>query len=93
MHWKLKEGIILTTVCGQSFLVRNNSARNGRVSVLNINDSAAFICHRLVKGYSSEEIKRELPNEFEIPENTDIDDLLNEFIKSLEEKGYVLSAE
>lgn len=93
MRWKLRDGIILTTVCGQSFLVRNDSAGHKRVSAVNINDSAAFICQKLRDGYSMEEIKRELPNEFEIPDNADLDNMIYEFINSLEEQGYIVSAD
>lgn len=93
MNWKLREGIIITTVCGKSFLVSSDSTGNGRISAVYVNHSAAFICRKLKDGYSPEEIKKELFDEFEIPEDTDVDVRMNELINDLEEQGYIVSAD
>ena len=91
MQWNLRDGVILTSVCEQYILVSCSAARRKCPYALRINDSAAFIWRQMEKGLSFEEIKAALYEEYEVTDDTDLGEVIEEFIGALKENGYIVS--
>lgn len=93
MDWNLREGIILTGVCDQYILVGCSSTYGKCPRVMRINDSAAFIWRMMEKNASVEEMTEQLCKEYEVTDDTDVIETINEFAEVLKDNGYIVSGE
>lgn len=89
MDWKLKEGVILTSVCDQFFLVSCSAAQDSCPGIMGINESAAFIWRQMEKGLDDGEIINALSEEYEVTDDTDVSELISSFVSVLKENGYI----
>lgn len=93
MNWRLRDGVVLTCVCEQFVLVGCSITRGKCPYMMQINDSAAFIWKEMDQGKTFEEIKQDLCKEYEVSDDTDIEEVIISFEKMLEENGYIVLEE
>ena len=93
MDWQLREGVILTEVCDEYLLVGCSIVRGKCPYVLRVNDSAAFIWKEMEKGKTYEEIVEALKEEYEVTEDIDLREVVDEFTEVLKDNGYIVSGE
>lgn len=89
MNYKVNKNTVLVEICGEYFLVSAIGEHNNCPYIRRINENAAFIWKQLVKGLSEDEIEKEIVSAYEIDESTDPLSVIREFIKMLEEQGYL----
>ena len=91
MDWKMRDGIVLTSVCEQYYLVGCSVSSGKCPYVMGINESGAFIWKQMEQGKSIDEIKAAVLREYKISEETDVGEVITEFAGMLQEKGYIIS--
>lgn len=93
MNYNVREGIVLTSICGQHLLVACAEARKYCTYTLEVNETAAFIWNMIVIGMSKEEMAHQLAEEYEIPEGVNVSETIDGFINFLSMKGYILAGD
>lgn len=92
MKFRIRDGIILTSVCGQHLLVAAEAAREYCPYVTKINETAFYVLDKLQTGYSLEDLYRMIRGEFDT-EDEDIESMINEYLSQLENSGYIIREE
>lgn len=93
MMIKVRPGIVLTHVCGQCLLVAEFEERPYCPYVTILNETGEVIWKCLTERKSVPEIVLKLNDVFDIPSDTNIEKLVNDYIAQLHENGYVLYEE
>ena len=90
---KVRPGVVLTHVCGQSLLVTAFEARSRCPYVTILNETGEIIWNCLKDKRSVPEIVLTLRNMFDIPCDTNVEELINDYIGQLFDNGYVVYEE
>ena len=93
MDHKIRDGIVLVNICDEYLLIAGKSAREYCPSVMQVNETAAYIWKMLEKGMDSNEMIMSILSEFELEEDIDIYAMLNEYIEILKSNGYIVEEE
>ncbi len=93
MTIKVRPGIILTHVCGQTLLVAAFEERAHCPYVTILNETGGIIWNCLKEKKSLPDIVLTLKKKFDIPSDTNVEELINDYIAQLYDKGYVLYEE
>ncbi len=93
MRYKTRNGVLLTEVCGEYLLVATKSARQFCPFVTVLNESAAFVWHRLEPGATLPELEAAVAEEYEIGDPDEARRMLLAMLEDLENKGYLLREE
>ena len=91
--YRIRPGIVLTHVCGQSILVSAYEARPFCPYTTILNDTGEVIWKCLSDGKSIPEIVIRMNEVFDIPPETDTEKLIREYIDQRHTNGYVLYEE
>lgn len=90
---KIRPGIVLTHVCGQGVLVSAFEVRDFCPYITLLNETGEYIWNCLENNIDVKEIVKKVRNEFDIPVNTDVEELINSFLYQLKTNGYVVYEE
>ena len=90
MKYKIRDGIVLSKICDEYLLISGKEARKSCPSVTQINDTGAYIWKMLEAGMDENEMIMEILSEYELDEDTDISDMMNEYINVLKNNGYLI---
>lgn len=90
---KIRQGIILTHVYGEAILVAAYEARDTCPYVTVLNEAGERIWKDLEEGKDIPSIIRHLKEMFDIPEDTNVEELVKDYIRQLEENGYLYCEE
>lgn len=87
---RVRPGVVLTHVCGRNILVAAIEARQYCPYTTLLNDTGEVIWNCLSKGMDLPEISVRIREEFDIPPETDVEEIVSEYFNQLHENGYVL---
>ena len=91
IEYHLREGIVLTTVCGEYLLIATPKARPFCEKARTINSSGADILRILQEGPRTlQEIADSFAKEYDIPDMKVLQDDLAAYMTALSDSGYVL---
>ena len=93
MQFNVRNGVVLSKICDEYLLISCKEARKYCPSVIQINDTAAYIWKMLEKGMDTNEMVMSILSEFELDEDTDIYSLLEDYINVLKLNGYIVEEE
>ena len=92
MNYRIRPGVVLAEVCGEYLLLATMEAGQHCPYVYQINETAAFFWKLLECGLEEDKMAAEIAAEYEAPDEMVRSDL-NQFLKILQEKGYLLPKE
>lgn len=93
MKYSLRPGVVLTQICDEYLIVSAKEARQYCPSVIQINETGAYIWKMLEEGMDTNEMVMSILSEFELEEDADIYGMLNDYINTLKENGYIIEEE
>jgi hypothetical protein len=90
MPYRVRPGVVLTSVCGEYLLVAAKEAREHCPYYSQIDESAAFLWRQLASGADEAALERAVLREYEI-EDPDLARLsIRRFLEKMTEVGYLL---
>ena len=92
MNYKIRDGIVYETICGEHMLIATFKARKYCPYIYELNEASVMIWKCLIKGYELEQIAEEATHEFDINYD-DALDAVQQFIAELEKQGYLEKTE
>lgn len=93
MRYKTRPGVVLTSICGEYFLVAAESARVFCPYVMEINETSAFLWRHLMSGADLPQLEAAVAEEYEIDEPDLACSAIRGFIDQLTELNYLLEEE
>ena len=90
MKYRTRQGVILSNICDEYFLVSGKDAREHCPYVTHLNETACFIWKKLESGMMVEEILKSVYDEFEGVEMNEIREIVDAFISQLKDAGYII---
>ncbi len=89
MKWKSRSGVVCVEICGIYLLIADKNARRFCPYTMEINETGVFIWKMLEAGATIAEIEAAALNEY-LDENTQgFRQVISDYIKQLDAKGYV----
>lgn len=92
-RYKTRDGVVLTTVCGEILLVAASTLRELCPFVTVINDSSAFLWQRLKLGATLEELEQAVKEEYEIDDSAMVEGVIKDFVNQMLELHYLVEDE
>lgn len=92
MKYKIREGIVMETLCGTSLLIATLEARKYCPYVMQLNEASAYIWQMLFDGKTYEEMTECAAEDFEISVKQ-ADETIKKFLSDLTEKNYLILGE
>lgn len=92
MNYKIRDGIVMETVCGTSLLIATLEARKYCPYVMQLNEASVYICKMLLEGKTLDEMAALAAKDFEIS-SAEAYATLNDFLSSLMEQNYLIMEE
>lgn len=89
MKYKIRDGIVMETVCGTSLLIATLAARKYCPYVMRLNEASAYIWNMLFAGMERDEMIDSIVRDFRISRK-EAGTVLNDFIGQLYELHYLL---
>lgn len=89
MSYKIREGIVMETLCGTSLLIATLEARKYCPYVMQLNEASAYIWQMLFDGKTYEEMKKRAAEDFEISVEQ-AGETIESFLSDLIEKKYLI---
>ncbi len=90
IRYKTREGVVLTSICGESLLVSATALHGICPSVTTLNDSSAFLWKELQKGAGLEDLEKAVLAEYEIDDVMAVRIEIESFILQMLETNYLL---
>lgn len=90
MSYKIRDGIVMETICGTSLLIATLEATKYCPYVMQLNEASAYIWRMLFDGKSMEEMTVLAARDFEITEE-EARETLNSFLQGLAEQNYLIA--
>ena len=91
--FKTRPGVILASVCGEYVLVAALEARKYCPYLTMINESSAFLWRQLVDGADKKELIEKVASAYDVTDKTNLPRIIDEFLKQLDEAGYLLTVQ
>ena len=88
-RYKTRDGVVLTTVCGEILLVAASALRELCPFVTVVNDSSAFLWQRLKMGATLEELEQAVKDEYEIDDPAMVKGVIKDFVNQMLELHYL----
>lgn len=88
-RYKAREGVVLTSVCGESLLVSAAALRDICPFVTVLNDSSAFLWKQLQNGAGLEDLENAVRSEFEIDDPTVVKPVIEGFLRQMLDLNYL----
>lgn len=89
MNYKIREGIVMETLCGTSLLIATLEARKYCPYVMQLNEASAYIWQMLFDGKTYEEMIKRAAEDFEISVEQ-AGETIESFLSDLIEKKYLI---
>ena len=89
-RYKTREGVVLTSVCGETLLVTARALRELCPFVTVINDSSAFLWERLRSGATAEELERAVKEEYELDDPSIVNGVIQDFLRQMLALNYLI---
>ena len=89
-RYRIRPGVVLTSVCGESYLVAAKAAQKQCPYFSQLNDSSAFLWRKLSDAMTAEELTRVVLAEFEVEDPASLQGVINRFLSQMVELGYLL---
>lgn len=90
MKIQTREGVVLTSICGEHVLVASMSAREYCPSITQINEEAAFIWKQAELGNTADQICQKICTEFETDDSADVPLMVETCINQFRELGLII---
>ena len=87
---KVRPGVILTHVCGQSLLVAAYEARQYCPYITILNETGESIWKCLKKEMDVSEIAHHISKVYDIPSDINVEKLITDYINQLHKSGYII---
>lgn len=91
--YKTRPGVVLTSICGEYFLVAARALLDTCPYVTQINETSAFLWKELERGADRETLMRAADAEYEIDDPEKARAAIDGFITQMLEMNYLLPAE
>ena len=88
--WKVRSGVILVKIKGVYLLVADKEARRNCPYIREINEIGAFIWERLEEGKEPDDIGSQLRQEYDVPQEYDLEADINGFFSVLVKYRYLI---
>lgn len=88
-RYKAREGVVLTSVCGESLLVSAAALRDICPFVTVLNDSSAFLWKELQNGAGVEDLENAVQSEFEIDDPAAVKPVIEGFLRQMLDLNYL----
>ena len=85
-----RPGIVLSSICGEYFLVAAKAARPMVPSYARLNESSAFLWRLLESGSDASKLEQAVMEEFEIDDAEQAKNAIQSFVSQMLESGYLL---
>lgn len=89
MNYKIRDGIVMETVCGTSLLIATLEARKHCPYIMQLNEASAYIWKMLFDGKTIDEMAALAEKDFEIS-ILEAYETLNHFLSGLTEQNYLI---
>ncbi len=89
-RYRIRPGVVLTSVCGETFLVAAKAARKFCPYFSQLNESSAFLWRKLSDSMTAEDLTRVVLAEYEVEDPASLKDVINSFLSQMVELGYLL---
>ena len=90
MRYKVREGVVLETICGQYRLIATLEARKHCPIVSALNESSAFVWELLEEGLDDADIEDRIMQEYPDIDRGNARRVLDTFVSSLQKEGYII---
>ena len=90
MKYKTRPGTVLTRICDEYMIIASRAAREYCPSAIQINETGAYIWKMVEKGLDTNEMISNILKEYELDKQKDVSHLLNEYLMTLQENGFLL---
>ena len=91
--YKTRPGVVLTEIAGEYVLVAAKSLLSLCPYVTQINESSAFLWHRLEQGASTAELEACVAEEYEIENVDEAQSAIQAFVQQMKEMNYLVTVE
>lgn len=92
MEYRIRDGLVLDTVCGEPLLVATRKARPYCPYVTIMNKDSVFVWQMLEKRMTLREMLKQTAEEYDIPD-AGAEEVLLPFLKGMLQKGYIVEYE
>lgn len=92
MRYKIRNGLVIETVCGTSLLIATLEARKHCPYVMRLNEASAYIWKLLFEGKTLDEMTALAAKDFELSP-AEARETLTGFLASLIEQNYLMAEE
>lgn len=92
-RYKTRDGVVLTSVCGETLLVSASALSELCPFVTVVNDSSAFLWTKLRNGASAEELENAVRAEYEIDDPSVVGSVIRDFLRQMLELNYLIAEE
>lgn len=89
MNYKIRDGLVLETLCGTSLLIATLEARKYCPYVMQLNEASAYIWKMLFDGKTPAEMAELAANDFEISVK-EAAETIKKFLSELTEQNYLI---
>ena len=88
-RYRTRTGVVLTSVCGEYFLVAAKALRDVCPYVTSVNESTAFLWQQLLGGATQEELEASVLEEYDIDDAAAIRGVIADFLQQMRELNYI----
>ncbi len=89
MHYKVRDGIVMESLCGISLIIATLEARDHCPYVMQLNEASAYIWRLLFDRRSMEEMAALASKDFGITEAEAVE-IIKSFLEELTEQNYLI---
>lgn len=89
MNYKIREGIVMETLCGTSLLIATLEARKYCPYVMQLNEASVYIWRMLFEKKTQTEMREQAARDFGISPK-EADEIINNFVEELVKQNYLI---
>ena len=89
-QYRTRNGVVLTTVCGEYLLVSARALHETSPFLTVINETSAFLWNKLKSGASAEDLECAVLSEYEVEDATQIRGMIDAFLTQMLDLHYVV---
>lgn len=88
--YKTRPGVVLTSICGEYYLVAAKSIIGLCPYVTQINETSAFLWKKLAEGATAEQLENAVYKEYEVEHPDELHDTINGMLDRMLELNYII---
>ena len=89
-RYRTRNGVVLTSICGEYLLVAAQEARKFCPFCTQISESSAFLWRLLENGAEADQLLKAVEEEYEIDDRSSTLQAIDQFVAQMLELGYLL---